>query len=332
MIKFLLLSFLFTTIALAKNYPLSDHYDGKVFFNPQNHTLKSFWEVLVWKWTADQAEWPESVPNTNYPLPKLQDQGGLLTFINHASFLLQLPGISLITDPIFSDRASPVTFAGPKRVRPPGQTLEILPPIDVVLVSHNHYDHLDIESLVQLDKKYQPLFLVPLGNAELLLKAGIQNVKELDWWEEVKVKETRIVFTPSHHWSARTLFDKCETLWGSFFIEHLGKKVYFAGDTGAGPHFRDIKVRLGSPDISLLPIGAYEPRWFMKYHHVNPEEAVEAHLQLESALSFGMHFGTFQLTDESYDQPVKDLKEALEKMKVDSNRFRILDFGETFVF
>jgi L-ascorbate metabolism protein UlaG (beta-lactamase superfamily) len=329
----LLAHFLFFTLpAMAKTYPLSDHYDGKVFFNHEDHELKSFWQVLKWQLTADRKEWPAQVSNHPYPLPILTTQKGIITFINHASFLIQLPGQTLLTDPIFSERASPVTFAGPKRVRRPGIELENLPPIDVVIISHNHYDHLDLESLKQLDAKFKPLFLVPLGDEKLLKAAGIQNVKELDWWDEIKIKETKITFTPAKHWSARSLFDKCESLWGSYHIDHLVMKIYFAGDTGYGKHFKELYSKLGAPDLSLIPVGAYEPRWFMRPHHLNPEDAVLAHLDLGSKLSFGMHLGTFQLTDEGYDDPIVDLNRAREKFQLSKDVFRLLDHGESYQF
>lgn len=324
--------FFLSSGVLSKTYPLSDHYDGEKFFNPHNHQLKGVWDIIKWRFTSSAIEWPENVPVKNYPLPDILDKKGAITFINHATFLIQLQGMTILTDPIYSMRASPVKFAGPKRAREPGVGLEILPPIDVVVVSHNHYDHLDLETLQKLDAKFHPLFLVPLGDERLLKEAGIQNVKEMDWWEEIKVKETRFVFTPSQHWSARGLFDKCKSLWGSFYLEHQGSKIYFAGDTGAGKHFVDIKTRLGAPDYSLLPIGAYEPRWFMKSHHMNPEEAVNAHLELSSDLSFGMHFGTFQLTDEGIEDPVKALEGARKKLNVDPAKFQILDQGQSYIF
>ncbi len=322
----------FSFIASAKKYPISDHYDGEKFFNPEGHDIKSFWTVLKWKLTSETSPWPESIPNSNYTLPPLETKKGVVTFINHASFLVQLPGVNVLTDPIYSERASPVKFAGPKRVRAPGIEFELLPPIDVVVISHNHYDHLDLETLQRLDGKYHPLFLVPLGDEKLLKNAGIQNVKELDWWDEVQVKDLKITFAPSQHWSARGLFDKCESLWGSFMLDHNGSKIYFAGDTGYGNHFSKIHERIGAPLLSLLPIGAYEPRWFMRAFHMNPEEALKAHEDLGSFLSFGMHMGTFQLTDEAYDRPVKDLHMSRQKMGISPEKFRILDQGESYTY
>jgi L-ascorbate metabolism protein UlaG (beta-lactamase superfamily) len=324
MFNILLLCFCLSTWA---KYPLSDHYNGDTFFNPGHHEMKSFWDVLKWKLTTEATPWPESVPHQHFPFPQYHpDLKAIVTFVNHATFLLRYDGLTVLTDPIFSQRASPVRFAGPKRVREPGVSLDQLPAIDVVMISHNHYDHLNLESLKHIDEKFHPLFLVPLGDEELLKKAGIQNVREMDWWEEQQVKEHTIVFTPAQHWSARGLFDKCKSLWGSFFIKSSKFKTYFAGDTGYGKHFKMIQERLGTPDLSLLPVGAYEPRYFMKFSHMNPEDAVLAHQDLQSTYTLGMHFGTFQLTDESIDEPVTKLK----SMQVEN--FTALDFGESKIF
>lgn len=315
------------------SYPTSDHYNGEKFHLPWGDDLKSFWTVLKWKLTSSPAKWPESVPIKNYPFRPLTPTEKIsATFINHATFLLQFPGVNVLTDPVFSERVSPYTFAGPKRVKAPGIPFDSLPPIDIVVISHNHYDHLDVETLRMIDGKFKPLFLVPLGDEKLLKKHGIQNVKAMDWWEEVRVKDVRVVFAPSQHWSARSLWDKNECLWGSFMIDNGAQKVYFAGDTGYGPHFVDIKNRIGAPDLALLPIGAYEPRWFMKYYHMNPEDAVKAHIDLGAERTIAMHFGTFQLTDEGIDEPVKDLAIALEKYKIPSEKFLILDQGEALSY
>lgn len=324
-----LLIFLFPFPSFS--YEVSDHHDGEKFFNPEGDQLKGFWQVLKWKMTSKRVEWPEHVPNKNYPLPDLPSNQKInLTFINHSTFLLKLKGLTILTDPIFSDRASPLSFAGPKRVRGAGIPLELLPPIDVVVISHNHYDHLDEESIKLLDGKFHPLFLVPLGDEELLKKWGVQNVKAMDWWNEERVKDVKFIFTPALHWSARGLTDKNKCLWGSFMIDDGKSKIYFAGDTGFGKHFSEIRKRLGPPDLALLPIGAYKPQWFMHHYHLNPEEAVLAHLELKSTQSIAMHFGTFQMSDEGIEEPVLDLKRALEKFGLGEKDFFILDQGESF--
>lgn len=320
--------------AMSNSYKVSDHYDGKKFSNPgKNDDLKSFWQLLKWKMTSDVVEWPEHVANKNYPLrPLTPTEKVNATFINHATFLIQLPGVNVLTDPVYSERVSPYTFAGPKRAREPGIPFDILPKIDVVIVSHNHYDHMDMDTLKKVDAKYHPLFLVPLGDEKHLLKEGIQNVKAMDWWEEVKVKNVRFIFTPSQHWSARHVWDKNECLWGSFMIDSGATKIYHAGDTGYGPHFLDIKSRLGAPDMALLPIGAYKPRWFMKHHHMDPEDAVKAHIDLGATRSIAMHFGTFQLTDEGIGEPTRDLGLSLKAKNIPKTQFMILDQGQALSY
>ncbi len=320
-------------MVLSNGYKSSDHYDGKKFFNPNGVGLKSFWELVKWRMTANTVPWPEHVAIKNFPLRPLTGTEKInVTFINHATFLLQLPGLNILTDPVYSERVSPYRLMGPKRVKEPGIGFDNLPKIDVVLISHNHYDHLDLETLKKLDKKFQPLFLVALGDEVLLKKEGLQNVHELDWWNEVRVKDVRFIFSPSQHWSSRTLWDKNKCLWGSFMIDNGASKIYFAGDTGYGKHFLDIKSRLGAPDLALLPIGAYKPRWFMSGHHMDPEEAGKAHHDLGAARSIAMHFGTFQLTDEGIDGPVRDLGIALTKSKISSDKFMILDQGQALSY
>jgi len=308
----------------SKNYPLSDHYDGSSFFNPDDHHMHSIFDLLKWKFTSSASKWPDTIENKKYDLPRLSSEKALVTFINHASFYIQVNGLNIITDPVYSERVSPLTFAGPKRVREPGVDIDSLGKVDVVIISHNHYDHLDARTLKDLNNKYKPLFLVPLGDYRIMHILGIKNVKEMDWWETVEVKGVKIHFTPAQHWSARGLMDKCDSLWGSYLIESESSKIYFAGDTGYGKHFKKIHEKYGAPDLSLLPIGAYAPRWFMKFHHMDPEDAVLAHKDLQSKMSFGMHFGVFQLTDEPIDEPI----EKLNSFNIDN--FKVLDIGETF--
>jgi L-ascorbate metabolism protein UlaG (beta-lactamase superfamily) len=252
-----------------------------------------------------------------------------ITFINHATFLIRLPGAVVLTDPIFSERCSPVSWAGPRRVRPPGVALADLPAPDVVLVSHNHYDHMDFPTLRTLQARFAPRFITMLGNARILAGLGIEAT-ELDWWQDVTVGPLRVTATPAQHFSARTPFDRNRALWGGFMLNVGAGMVLFAGDSGAGAHWEAIRVRLGEPDVALLPIGAYEPRWFMSAVHMNPAEAVQAHLALGARRSVGMHFGTFQLTDEAIDAPLHALDVARQTAGVDG--FETLGFGETGVF
>lgn len=310
------------------NYPASDHFDGEKFYNTPKTSNKSLVQVLKWKFTSKKASWPANRDNKVYDLHPLSESRAMVTWVNHATFLVQLKGLTVLTDPLYSKRASPFTYFGPQRVRAPGVAIENLPKVDLVVISHNHYDHLDIETLKTLSKKFDPLFFVPLGDKKLLESAGIKKVKELDWYQAENVNGVPVQFLPSQHWSARWLNDKNESLWGGYMI---GKdfKVYFAGDTGYGPHFQKIREKVGAPDVALLPIGAYEPRWFMKEHHMNPDDAAMAHKDLGAKQSIGMHFGTVQLTDEDIDEPLEKLKKAKLDHNLADKEFITLDIGES---
>lgn len=317
---------------MNQRFPLSDHFNGRHFFNPGlQRPTRGLLEVLRWRLRGARAAWPDRVTNRVFsPPPDTVEPGSVaITYVNHASFLIRLPGAVVLTDPIFSRRCSPVAWAGPKRVRPPGIALADLPRPDVVLLSHNHYDHMDFPSLRALHARHAPRFVTTLGNARTLAKLGIAAT-ELDWWQATTAGALRITVTPARHFSARTPFDRNRTLWGGFMIDAGVGTILFAGDSGAGPHWADIRMRLGAPDVALLPIGAYEPRWFMAPVHMNPTEAVEAHLALGARQSVGMHFGTFQLTDEAIDAPLHALDAARGSIETDA--FRALDFGETCVY
>ncbi len=315
-------------------YQKSDHFDGERFHNPgMSADSKSMWQVLKWKMTSTVTPWPAMIDNISKPDVAKDLKAGEIstTFINHATHLIQVKGVNIITDPVFSERASPFTFLGPKRVRRPSIEMKDLPHIHVVLISHNQYDHMDSASIAEITKKFDPVFVVPLGNAELIKEMGAKNVIELDWWQQVELPQNNLVtLVPAQHWSRRGMFDTNKALWGGFVVTAADQRnIYFAGDTGYGPHFKSIREKFGPLDVSIIPIGAYEPRWFMKEQHMNPEDSVQAHLDLESRFSLGTHFGTFQLTDEGVDEPVSALKIALEKMKVDPKRFVAPDMGET---
>lgn len=335
--RLFLMLFFFTTFCLvgcmSANYPKSDHYDGKTFYNPSGKAPKKFLDLLKW-WREEAAEWPESVPlKPQQALVKnLANDEMHISFINHASFLIRTAEWSLITDPHFTERASPLSFAGPKRVHPPGVSLDAIDRLDYVFISHNHYDHLDLESLHLLQKRFPKLiFLVPLGNEKLLQSQGFKNILVADWWQKFDLLGLEFYLTPAEHWSARGLFDRNKSLWGGLLIKSNENSVLFAGDTGYGPHFKTLKDRFGKPDIALLPIGAYEPRWFMKNQHMNPEDAVLAHLDLKADLSVGMHFGCFQLTNESIDQPAIDLAVAMQKHLIHKQHFLVPEPGQTVI-
>jgi len=225
---------------------------------------------------------------------------------------------------------------GPRRVRDPGLAFDELPPIHLVLVTHNHYDHLDIETLLRLQEAHSPRFVTTLGNRSFLQEFGIEAV-DLDWWQSVEVPGANLTLTPAQHWSSRRPRNRNRTLWGGFLVDCDGLLVYFAGDTGYGPHFRELRdrlqrQRLGHVDLALLPIGAYEPRWFMRDQHMNPEDAVTAHLDLEPRLSVGTHFGCFQLTDEGIDDPPRELAAARARHGLSPDKFVVLETGETRLF
>ncbi|MFN8790327.1 MAG: MBL fold metallo-hydrolase [Bdellovibrionales bacterium] len=324
-----------TSVSCASSpYPVSDHFDGKTFRNTPPTRTKSFFEVAKWQWTREKVEWPDKRPVTvRQELAPVQDPKAIaVTFVNHSTFVIQTQDFNFLTDPIWSDRSSPFQWVGPKRAHDPGVQFESLPPIHYVLVSHNHYDHMDASTLKRLHERFKTQFLVPLGDKKNLQSFGVPHGHEMDWWDEFKISEdVKIVFTRCQHWSARGLFDRNESLWGSYLLIYKGKKIFFAGDTGYADHFTEIERRYGAMDLALLPIGAYEPRTFMREHHMNPAEAVQAHRDLKSKQSLGMHFGTFQLSDEQYNQPPQDLEKAAQEAGLPAGSFRTLNVGETFL-
>lgn len=322
--------------SMKKPRPVSDHFNGDVFFNPTmpnfESGLGSVFKMLI---EGGRAEWPREV--RNLAKPKLDHELGpddvAITWVNHASFLIQVPGLNILTDPVWSKRASPVSFAGPARVREPGIAFDDLPKIDVVLVSHNHYDHFDVETLKRLNEKFSPKIFVAAGDGDLAEEIGYKNPQECDWWDSFELSKTvTIVYAPTQHFAARGIFDRFHSLWGSYMIESNGHRIYFGGDAGYSAHYKEIEKRLGAPDVALIGIGAYEPNWFMKPMHMNPSEAVQAHQDLKSKRSIGMHFGTFQLSNEGLDQPPKDLKDALAKAAIPESQFTTMENGETRLF
>ncbi len=249
-----------------------------------------------------------------------------VTYVNHSTVLLQTAGLTILMDPIWSDRASPFSFIGPRRYRSPGVRLEELPPIDLILLSHDHYDHLDLPTLEWLAAEYCPDFVVPLGVKKRLRKLKTAAIHELDWGDSFETSEAQVCAVPALHFSGRGPFDRNSTLWCGYVIRILGKTIYFAGDTACGEHFAQLRKIFGPPDLSLLPVGAYEPRWFMSPVHMSPDEAIQAHHVLESRISIGIHQGTFMLADDSLDTP----KAILEASPV-SDRFKLLRNGENII-
>ena len=320
------------SLLTEKPYPISDHSDGNRFYN-RDGSDKGLSDISQFLWQSlwSESAWPEWLANpVPSAIPDRVEAGIRATYINHATILIQVDGLNILTDPIWSERASPITFAGPKRIRAPGIELSDLPEIDLVLISHNHYDHLDTATLRQLRQQQskEPIIVSGLGNAALLRSLGYDQAIELDWSDSTSVEGATVHFVECQHRSARGIFDQMRTLWGSFVIETSQGNIYFAGDTGYSPHFKEQGERFGSFALSILPIGAYEPRWFMKDIHLNPEEAVQAHIDLNSKQSLGMHFGVFQLTWEPVDQPVTDLDAALQANRIDAGRFWALEPGQ----
>lgn len=307
---------------------MSDHFDGTRFVNPGGTAGQPFTAVPKMLREARTA-WPRQVDVVTQSPPALDGAAAAVTFIGHATFLIQTAAGNLLTDPMYSERAGPFGVLGPRRVRQPAIEFDDLPPISTVLLSHNHYDHCDLPTLRKLAQRFDPVVVTTMGNGRLVRSAGIRRVEELDWWDHATSGALPIALTPAQHFSARTPFDRNRSLWGGFVLTAADRRIYFAGDTAYAGFFRDIAQRLGPVDLALLPIGAYEPRWFMQSVHMNPAEAVQAHLDLGAPESIGMHFGTFQLTAEGIDEPIRDLTAACLERNVPSSSFRVLDFGES---
>jgi L-ascorbate metabolism protein UlaG (beta-lactamase superfamily) len=307
---------------------MSDHFDGRRFFNPTGPEPQPF-SAVPRMMREPRTPWPAHVDQpARHPLALDESARAVVTFISHSTFLIQTAAGNILTDPMYSQRAGPFNRFGPRRVREPAVRFDDLPPISTVLLSHNHYDHCDLRTLAMLAKCFDPLVVAPLGNAALVRSAGIRRVEEVDWWQQAKTA-LAVTLTPAHHFSARTPWDRNRALWGGFMLSAAGARIFFAGDTAYGPFFRDIRQRLGPIDLALLPIGAYEPRWFMQSVHMNPAEAVQAHLDLDPSQSIGMHFGTFQLTIEGIDEPLRALDDARRARDVPASRFRTIGFGES---
>jgi L-ascorbate metabolism protein UlaG (beta-lactamase superfamily) len=306
----------------------SDHFDGRRFFNPNGYRLQPLTAVPRMM-LEPRTRWPAWIDApAKRPAPRGREPA-VVTFIVHSTFLIQTAEGNVLTDPMYSMRAGPWNIAGPRRVRPPAVAFDDLPPISVVLLSHNHYDHCDLRTLRRLARRFDPLVVTPLGNIPIVRSAGIRRVEALDWWEPARTAPMEVTLTPAHHFAARGVLERNRALWGGFVLATDERRIYFAGDTAYATFFPEIGQRLGPIDLALLPIGAYEPRWFMQSVHMNPDEAVQAHLDLRAGASLGMHFGTFQLTSEGIDAPLLALDEACAARGVAAVRFRAPAFGES---
>jgi N-acyl-phosphatidylethanolamine-hydrolysing phospholipase D len=314
------------------------HHTENGFRNPYvESNRRGFFKYLKMRFLSDEefADYESNahkIPRVETDLELIQNPPDTLqvTWIGHATVLLQYKGINILTDPMFSYRASPLSFLGPERHNPPSVKLEDLPSIDYALISHSHYDHLDKKTVKRIGSK--TLWLVPLGLKKWFINAGVnrENVLEFDWWDEKKFATSTVTATPAQHWSARSLWDRNKTLWASWMLQIDDKVIWYSGDTGYNPYqFKEIGQKFKTVDLALISIGAYEPRWFMKDMHINPEEAVQIHQDISSNHSIAVQWGTFQLTSEPIDDPPLKLKNALAQKGIPQEKFEILRIGET---
>lgn len=314
--------------------PPGANFDGTRFFNPDEPTTdRGLLELLRWRLSSSAARWPKHVASKQ-AAPKAREERLRLTMVGHATLLIQVARLNLLTDPVWSQRASPLQFAGPKRVTAPGIAFRNLPPIDIVLLSHNHYDHLDLATLAKLVVRDAPLVVTPLGN-DTIVRGHVPSARIVagNWGDRFEIgAAAEVTIVPANHWSSRCLRDRRMALWGGFMLRTTAGSVYFAGDTGYGTGriFHAIRQRYGAPDVALIPIGAYEPRWFMAAQHCSPEEAVRIMLDLEAKKAIGIHWGTFRLTDEPRDEPRVRLAAALEEHGIDPGRFIAGQPGEAW--
>ena len=318
------------------NGPVSDHFDGTRFFDANGMPPKSFADQWRWYRENNRAQWPAHVENefADTPPARVDGNGWRISHVGHATNLIQTAGLNILTDPVWSERASPFTFAGPKRVCDPGIAFDKLPKIDIVLITHNHYDHLDAATLMRLHARDNPRMIVPLGNDTIIKSYDSEMRAEAYDWNQRADLGNGLASTllPARHWSARGLRDRNKALWCAFVIETPAGKIYHAGDTGYGEgrHFREAREKHGPFRFGILPVGAYEPRWFMRDQHMNPDDAVKAFHDLGIAFALGHHYGTFQLTDEAIDAPVKAFEIARIAANIAPDKFRVLKAGEVW--
>ena len=327
---------------------LKSNFDGKVFSNiktdkqdinreEDKYIIKtkrpSFF--TFWKEMRKSSDWEITGYEQKYFVPEEMVEGKTIvaTFVNHNTVLIQTEGLNILTDPVWSERASPFSFVGPKRYTEAGIKFDDLPKIDIILLSHNHYDHMDIDTLKKLEQKYNPVIYTHLGNKEYLEKRGIKNVIDMDWWDEVKHNEQiEIHSVPAQHFSARAISDRNKTLWGGFVVRTNNGDIYFAGDTGYGPFVQNIKEKYTDGfRFAMIPIGAYEPRDFMKEMHTSPDDAVLMYKELGVETAMGIHFGTFKLSSETFFAPSDRIKTLMMDRINQRVEFYALQNGETLV-
>lgn len=314
--------------------PRTDHFDGFRFINPHGMKAKGGVEVLKWMLRRKAPHWVDD-PAEHYgkrPLGHFKD-GIRITFVNHSTFLIQVDGVNILTDPVWSRRVSPIRWIGPQRKRLPGIRFEDLPRIHLVLLSHNHYDHLDLDTMRMVAGAHHPAMLVPLGVKRFLERELIAGSNELDWWESTAFGNIGVTCVPAQHFSGRGLLDRDATLWCGYVLKTGAGNIYFSGDTGYnGETFKEIGTRCGPIKVSMIPIGAYKPGWFMSPIHVSPEESVKIHRDVASRRSIAMHFGTFPLADDGPTDPIDDLRIAMSEHRLADDEFIVLKEGESIVF
>ncbi len=316
--------------------PVTDHFDGRRFYNPGKPLEKNFGDFLKWRLTSEKKPWPpfSELPVYDRPPPRVNGAELRVSYVGHASVLLQTAGLNILLDPVWSERASPFSWAGPRRVHPPGVALADLPPIDLLLISHNHYDHLDLSTISQLWQRDQPRIIVPLGNETIIVGHDRDiRVEAYDWGEQVAAGDgVSVHLEPMHHWSARGVLDRNRALWAAFVLTTPGGNIALYADSGygGGDTFRAARDKFGGFRLALLPIGAYEPRWFMEYGHMNPQEVLQAYLDLGRPRVLPTHYRMFPLADDGYDQPMTELKELLTTDQAVLESFVFLQAGESW--
>jgi len=327
--------FFFGWLYSAPSYkgPVSNHFDGEKFTHPwEAPASKGFLDVLKWMTSRAQGEWREDTsPIASEPITeRILGDDLQITFINHATVLVQTQGKNILFDPIWAERTSPISFLGPKRQKAVGVAFENLPHIDVVIYSHNHYDHLDVQSILMLEKAFAPKFIAPLGIDLFIKKQGVQNVEAMDWWESIQLDDVEIIATPAQHFSGRGLFDRDKTLWCSYVLKTAGGNIFFGGDTGYAPIFKEIGERFGNMRLAMVPIGAYKPRWFMSLVHTDPAEGYQIFKDVNASYGIPIHFGTFPLADDGQFDAENELMEILSKENQQNGSFRLLRNGESW--
>ena len=308
---------------------ISDHFNGKKFSNKLGESHHGIRELLRWKLNSKPKPWPKLTHQKIVPAPHNVGNDIQVSYIGHSSFLIQTPQGNFLTDPVYSERVGPFSWVGPKRFMAPAIAWESLPKITAVLLSHDHYDHCDKPTLDRIAHRWASSVITPLGMKDLISKKS--SLYELDWWQTKTLSEqVAVTLVPARHWGRRFPWDTNKRLWGGFYLTINNRKIYFAGDSGYDSAiFKEIKHRMGAPDLAFIPIGAYEPRWFMRDAHMNPEEALQVHFEVGAKTSVAMHWGTFRLTDEGRDDPAIALREVMAKQGVPSEAFLVLEAGQS---